>query len=46
MVEQMLNLPHYFHLPLLHLAMYIILITFYTFKAIPFPLFYFANAPA
>lgn len=46
MVEQMLNLAHCFHLPLLHLAMYIILITFYTFKAIPIILFYFANAPA
>jgi len=46
MVEQMLNLADYFHLPLLHVAMYIILITFCTFKAIPIIFFYFANAPA
>lgn len=46
MVVQMLNLARFFSLPFLHLAIYNVLITFYTFKAIHIILFYFANAPA
>lgn len=40
------NLAQYFQLPFLHLVIYIISVTFYTFKAILIILFYFANAPA